>query len=106
MFRDLRLGLLKTKVYANDKQRRAARCIDSQITADNNTFETVKEFICLGSAVTTKNGVNLEIKRTITLANKCYCGPNGQLSNRDLSRTTKLKLYKMLILPVLFYGAE
>ena len=42
----------------------------------------------------------------ITLANRCYYGINGQLSNRDLSRTTKLIFYKTLILPVLFYGAE
>ena len=32
---------------------RDVRRIDSQITADNYTFETVKEFIYLGSAVTT-----------------------------------------------------
>ena len=57
------------------------------------TFDTVKEFIYLGSAVTTKNDVSLEIKRRITLANRCYYGLNGQLSNRDLSRTTKLILY-------------
>ena len=48
----------------------------------------------------------LGIKRRITLANRCYYGLNGQLSNRDLSRTTKLILYKTLILPVLLYGAE
>ena len=64
------------------------------------------EFIYLGSAVTRKNDVSLEIKRRITLANRCYYGLNGQLINRDLSRTTKLILYKTLILPVLLYGAE
>ena len=85
---------------------RDVRHIDSRITADNYAFDIVKEFIYLGSAVTTKNCVNLEIKRRITLANRCYYGINGQLSNRDLSRTTKLILYKMLILPVLLYGAE
>ena len=85
---------------------RDARHIDSQITADNYTFDTVKEFIYLGSAVTTRNDVSLEIKRRITLANRCYYGLNRQLSSRDLSRTTKLTLYKTLILPVLFYGAE
>ena len=82
------------------------RRIDSQITADNYTFDTVKEFIYLGSAVTTKNDVSLGIKCRITLANRCYYGLNGHLSNRDLSRTTKLILYQTLILPVLLYGAE
>ena len=80
--------------------------IDYQITADNYSFDTVKEFIYLGSTVTTKNDVSLEIKRRITLANRCYCDVNGQLSNRDLSRTMKLIIYKTLILPELFYGAE
>ena len=76
---------------------RDVRCIDSLITVDNNTFDTVKEFVYLGSAVTNKNYVNLEIKRRITLANRCCNGLNGQLSNRDLSRATKL------ILPCSFY---
>ena len=84
-----------------DEQR-----IDSQITADNYTFDTVKEFIYPGSAVTTKNEVSLENKCRITLANKCYYGLNGQLSHRGLSRATKLKLYKTLILPTLLYDAE
>ena len=65
----------------------------------------VKEFIYLGCAVTTRNDASLEIKRRITLANRCYYGLNRQLSSRDLSRTTKLTLYKTLILPVLLYGA-
>ena len=70
---------------------RDVRRVDSQITNDNYTFDTVKEFIYLGSAVSTKNDVSLEIKRRITFANRCYYGHNGQFSNRDLWRTTKLK---------------
>ena len=48
----------------------------------------------------------MEIKRRVTIANRCYFGLNRQLSSRDLSRTTKLTLYKALILPVLLYGVE
>ena len=80
--------------------------IDSRITTDNYTFDTVKEFISHGSAVTTKNGVSLEIKSRITFADMCYYGLNRQLSNRDLSCTTKLILYKMLIVSELLYGAR
>ena len=39
-------------------------------------------------------------------SNSCYYGLNGELSSKDLSRTTKLILYKTLILTVLLYGAE
>ena len=40
---------------------REARRIDYQVTADNYTFETAKEFVYLGAAVTTKNDVSLEM---------------------------------------------
>ena len=78
---------------------RDVRPINSQITAGNYTFDTVKEFY-LDPAVTTKNYVSLEIKFRITLVNSCYYGLNGQLSNRDLPQMAKLILYKALILHV------
>ena len=68
---------------------RDVRRIDSQITVDNYTFDTVNEFIYLGSAVTTKTDISLEIIRWVTLTNRCCYGLNGQLSNRDLSHTTR-----------------
>ena len=49
---------------------RDVRRIDSRIMADNYNFDTVEEFIYLGSAVTTQNDVSLEIKRRITFANR------------------------------------
>ena len=83
---------------------RYVRRINSQIMADKYTFDTVKEFIYLGSVISLKNTVCLEINSRITLANRCCYGLNGQLSNRDLSRTTKLILYRSLILSALLYG--
>ena len=82
------------------------RRIDSQITSDYYIFDKVKEFVYLGSAVITKHDISLEIKLRITLADRYYYGFNGQLSNRNLSRMTKLILYKTLILPVLLNDAE
>ena len=42
----------------------------------------------------------------VTHSNRYYFGLNRQLSRRDLSRATKLTLYKALILLVLLYDAE
>ena len=50
---------------------RDVRRFESQITVDNYTFNTIKEFVYLGFANTIKNAVNAEIKRMITLANRC-----------------------------------
>ena len=50
--------------------------------------DVVKEFIYLGTAINTNNDVSLEIKRRITLANRCYFGLNKQWSSRDLCRAT------------------
>ena len=40
----------------------------------------------------------------VTLANRCYYDLNGQLNSKDLSRTTKLILYKTLNLLVVLYA--
>ncbi|XP_043064095.1 uncharacterized protein LOC122320085 [Drosophila ficusphila] len=85
---------------------RESRRLDSQLTADSYSFESVKEFIYLGTAITSTNDVSLEIKRRVTLANRCYFGLSRHFNSRALSRQAKISLYKTLILPVLLYGAE
>ncbi|XP_020806218.1 uncharacterized protein LOC110182509 [Drosophila serrata] len=85
---------------------RESRRLDSQLSAGSHSFEFVKEFIYLGSAISGTNDVSLEIKRRITLANRCYFGLSRHFNSRALSRPTKITLYRTLILPVLLYGAE
>ena len=106
-FTKIGMAVNKSKIkYMLPASRGVQGSIDSRFTADNYTFYTVKEFIYLGSAVTTNSDVSLEIKRRITLAKSFCYGLNGQLSNRGLSRTMKLILYKTETIPVLLYGAE
>ena len=73
----------------NDDESR----MESQITDNSYKFD-VKEF---GTAISTNNAVSLEIKRRLILVNSCYFDLNRQLSSRDLSRATKLTLYKFSI---------
>jgi sorting nexin-29 len=73
---------------------------------DGYCFETVSEFIYLGTMVTGNNDVAAEIKRRIVTANRSYFGLQRQMKSRHLSRKTKLLLYKTLVRPVLTYGSE
>ena len=50
----------------------------SQIMANSYHFDVVMEFVYLGTAINTNNDVSLEIKRRVTLANRCYFGLNRQ----------------------------
>ena len=68
--------------------------------------EVVKDFVYLGSCISTDNDISLEIRRRITVANRCYFGLRKQLRKKALSWRTKICLYKSLILPVLLNGAE
>ena len=75
-------------------------------TLGSRKFEVVKEFIYLGTQITADNNITAEIRRRITLASRCLYGLSKHLRSKMLSRTTKLKLYNTLIVPVLIYGAE
>ncbi|XP_060665650.1 uncharacterized protein LOC132797914 [Drosophila nasuta] len=63
----LAVNMEKTKFMVCSS--RELRRLDSQLTAENYSYGSVKEFIYLGTAITSTNDVSLEIKRRITLAN-------------------------------------
>jgi hypothetical protein len=78
----------------------------AHFTVGNYTLEKVHMFKYLGSLVTYKNDISVEIKNRIVLGNKCYCGLRKHLGSRSLSLGTKCLMYKTLIRPVVTYGAE
>ena len=76
------------------------------LTLGSRKLELVKEFIYLGTQITADNHISAEIRRRISLASRCLYGLSKHLPSKMLSRTTKLKLYNTLLVPVLIYGAE
>jgi hypothetical protein len=47
-----------------------------------------------------------DIKSRLNSGNACYHMVQGLLSSRLLSRNLKVKIYKIIILPVVLYGCE
>lgn len=96
----------KTKFMLSTRNESQHHRLGQNITMDSYSFEVVKDFVYLGSTITSGNDITAEVKRRITLANRCFFGLRRHLSSKALSQRTKETLYKTLIIPVLLYGAE
>ena len=54
--------------------------IGESIEIDGYNCEVVNDFVYLGCSINTDNDISLEIRRRITLANRCYFGLRMRLS--------------------------
>lgn len=101
----LRVNEAKTKYMVTASTKHATR-LGQNLTVDDYNFEVVGEFVYLGSTVTSQNNISHEIQRRIVSANRCFYGLRKILSSRNLTRRSKLTIYKTLILPVAMFGSE
>ena len=84
----LKLNIQKTKIMAS-----------SPITSwqiDEETMETVRGFIFLGSKVTADGDCSHEIKRHLLLGRKAMTNLDSILKSRDISLPTKVRLVKAI----------
>ena len=76
------------------------------VRIDNSTFERMEEFKYLGTNLTNKKSIAEEIKSRLRSGNACYHSVQNLLSSGLLYKNLKIKIYRTIILPVLFYGCE
>ena len=94
----LKLSIQKTKIMAS-----------SPITSwkiDGETVETVSDFIFLGSKITADGNCTHEIKRHLLLGRKVMTNLDSIFKSRDITLSTKVRLVKAMVFPVVVYGCE
>ena len=92
----LKLNIQKTKIMASGP-------ITSWVI-DEETAETVLDFIFLGSKITADGDCSHEIKRHLLLGRKVMTNLDSILKGRDITLPTKVCLVKTMVFPVVMYG--
>ena len=94
----LKLHIQKTKVMAS-----------GPITSwqiDEETMETVTDFIHLGSKITADGDCSHEIKRCLLLRRKAMTNLDNVLKSRNITLPTKFHIVKTVVFPVVMYGCD
>ena len=74
--------------------------------ASGETVETVSDFNFGGSKITADGDCSDEIKRRLLLGRKVMTHLDTILKSRDITLTTKVRLVKAMVFPVVMYGCE
>ena len=73
---------------------------------DGETVETVADFILEGSQITADGDCSHEIERRLLLGRKVMTNLESMLGSRDITLSTKVRLVKAMVFPVVMYGCE
>ena len=68
---------------------------------DEETVETVTDFIFLGSKITADGDCSHVIKRRLLLGRKAMINLDGILKSRDITLLTKVHIVKTMVFPVI-----
>ena len=73
---------------------------------DGETVQTVADFFFLGSRIAADGDCSHEIKRRLLLGRKAMTNQDSILKSRDITLSTKVRLVKAMVFPVVMYGCE
>ena len=78
----------------------------TQWKIDEETMETVTDFISLGSKITADGNCSHEIKRHLLIGRKAITNQYSILKSRDTALLTKVHIVKIMVFLVVMYGCE
>ena len=73
---------------------------------DGETVETLSDFIFWGFRISKNGDCSHEIKRRLLLGRKVVINLDSILKSRDITLSTKVRLVKAMVFPVVMYGCE
>ena len=94
----VKLNIQKTKIMAS-----------SPITSwqiNGETRQRVTDFIFGGSKITADGDCRHGIKRSLLLGRKVMTNLDSILNSRDITLSTKVRLVKAMVFPVVMYGCD
>ena len=91
----LKLNIQKTKIMTS-----------GPITSWQIDGETVSDFIFGGSKIIADGECSHEIKRCLLLGRQVMTNLDSILKSRDITLSTKVRLVKAMLFPVVMYGCE
>ena len=94
----LKLNIQETKIMAS-----------GPITSwqiDGETVETVTDFTLGGSKITVDGDCSHEIKRRLLLGRKVMTNLDSVLKSRDITLSTKVRVFKAMVFLVVMYACE
>ena len=83
--------------------------VSSPITSwqeEGEKLEAVTGFIFLGSKIIADSDCSHEIRRCLLLERKTMTNPDSMFKSRDVTLSTKVRIIKAVVSPVVMYGCE
>ena len=77
-----------------------------EVTVDWKDIEVVTKFVFLGALITKDGLCKKEVRKRISMGNAAIGGQTSIWKDRGLTLETKVKLVKVLVFPIVLYGAE
>ena len=94
----LKLNIQKRKIMASG--------VITSWQIDGERMETVTDFILGGSKINADGECSHEIKRCLLLRKKVMTNLDSILKSRDITLSTKVRLVKVMVFPIVMYGCE
>ena len=77
-----------------------------EVTVDGKDIEVVTKFVFLGALITEDGLCEKEVRRRIAMGKDAMGGLTSIWKDRGVTLETKVKLVKVLVFPIVLYGAE